>query len=296
MQREVIKRLESINNLPTLPAVIENLGEALQDPEVDVEQVAGIIEDDPAIMARIMKVVNSSMYFGVRETVSLRRAIVRLGFRAVTNIAMSAAVFSTFPPGPGPAFDRAGFWRHCICTGIAAEIINTRVARRFSVTIDRDALHLCGLLHDVGKIIFEQYFHDRFIKALEVSRKEGIPLEKAESRILGADHAQAGAWLAGRWKLSEEVIQVIRWHHSPGKAQENIRDLVRICGLADMVVNSGRLGDGGNAFSMQAGEHSRKFDLETEDLMKIIDLTETGAAESALMEMFEEHDSAILQP
>ncbi|MFP4451769.1 MAG: HDOD domain-containing protein [Desulfobacterales bacterium] len=287
MQSKVIKRLESINNLPTLPAVIENLASALKDPEVDVEQVAAIIEDDPAIMARIMKVVNSSMYLGASETLSLRKAIVRLGFRAVTNIAMSAAVFSTFPPKPGPLFDRAGFWRHCICTGIAAEIVNRHVALKASVTIDKDSLHLCGLLHDVGKIIFEQHFHDQFMDALELSRTEQISLEEAEFLILGADHAQAGAWLARRWNLSKDLREVIRWHHNPESADVKIRNLVRVCSLADMVVNAGHLGDGGNGFVVEADKLGEEFDLPEDDLLKIIDLAEAGAGESPLLEFFE---------
>ncbi|MFP4650012.1 MAG: HDOD domain-containing protein [Desulfobacterales bacterium] len=296
MQREVIKRLESINNLPTLPAVIENLADALQDPEVDVEQIAGIIEDDPAIMARIMKVVNSSIYLGVRETMSLRRAIVRLGFRAVTNIAMSAAVFSTFPPASGAGFDRAGFWKHCICTGVAAEVVNRHAAGlQAPVKIDKDALHLCGLLHDIGKIIFEQYFHDSFMEALEMSRKQQIPLAEAEFRVLGTDHAQAGAWLARTWNLSEEVTAVIRWHHSPEGAEGKIRELVRICSLADLVVNAGGLGRGGNGFNKPEEDFAGEFDLPAKDLLKIISLTESGAAESPLLEMFESHGAGAPQ-
>ncbi|MFW5931405.1 MAG: HDOD domain-containing protein [Desulfosalsimonas sp.] len=287
MQREIIKRLESINNIPTLPAVIENLGEALRDPEVDVDQVAGIIEDDPAIMARIMKVVNSSMYSGVKETLSLRRAIVRLGFRAVTNIAMSASIFSTFPPGPGQMFDRPGFWRHSICTGIAAEIVNRRIPGQDPVKIDKDALHLCGLLHDIGKIIFEQHFHDRFMEALGLSRNERTPLTEAEFRVMGADHAQVGAWLARRWNLSEELTSVIRWHHSPENASENTRNLVRVCAAADMAVNAGGLGDGGNCCCTETEGLGKEFDFSHDDLLKIITLTESGAEESPLLEVFE---------
>lgn len=286
MQRNVIRRLESVNNLPTLPAVIENLGTALQDPEVDVEDVAAIIEDDPAIMARIMKVVNSTLYLGVQEATSLRTAIVRLGFGAVSNIAMSAAVFSTFAPADKPGLNRTEFWRHCISTGIASEIVCQQLADFAEVRISRDALHLYGLLHDIGKIIFEQYFHDKFVAALELAHKEQIPLEEAEFRVLGADHAQVGAWLAKQWNLSEDLIAVIRWHHHPQQAREQSRDLVRICYLADLVVNAGELGDGGNISRGHAGEIQAEFDLNGDYLLKMIQSIELRTAQSPLLMSF----------
>ena len=285
MQRHLIKRLESIRNLPTLPAVIENLGTALQDPEVDAGQIAAIIEDDPAIMARIMKVVNSSMYLGVEETVSLRPAIVRLGFRAVSNIAMSAAVFSTFAPNRKSALDRAGFWRHCIAAGIAAEVLCNSIPQFARVHIAADVLHVCGLLHDMGKIVFEQHFHDQFAKAIEISKKEGICLSAAEHRVLGVDHCQAGAWLARKWNLAHSLISVIRWHHDPSMAEERYRDLVRVCGLSDRVVNAGGLGQGGNYKLNQAPEIEEEIDLDPEDLVKMIHLIETRAAQSPLLDV-----------
>ena len=286
MQRNVIRRLESIRNLPTLPAVIENLGAALQDPEVDVEDIAAIIEDDPAIMARIMKVVNSTLYLGVQEATSLRTAIVRLGFGAVSNIAMSAAVFSTFAPADKPGLNRTEFWRHCISTGIASDIVCQQLATFAEVRISRDALHLYGLLHDIGKIIFEQYFHEGFVAALELARKEQTPLDEAEFRMLGADHAQVGAWLARQWNLSEELIAVIRWHHRPQQAGEQNRDLVRICYLADLVVNAGQLGAGGNVSRAHAGEIQAEFDLDNDYLLKIIKSVDSRAAQSPLLMSF----------
>ncbi|MCF8025411.1 MAG: HDOD domain-containing protein [Desulfobacteraceae bacterium] len=286
MQRDVIKRLESVQKLPTLPAVIENLRIALQDPEVDVEDIAVIIEDDPAIMARIVKVVNSALYLGVSETTSLRTAIVRLGFGAVSNIAMSAAVFSTFAPSLKAGFNRAEFWRHCICTGIASEIVYQNSGSFPGLRITLDALHLYGLLHDIGKIIFEQYFHEGFMAALELSGRDEVPLAEAELRVMGVDHAQVGAWLARKWNLSGEVIEVIRWHHNPGNAGSEHRDLVRLCYLADMVVNAAQLGDGGNVSPAYAETICGEFDFGHDSLVRIIGLIETRAAQSPLFMAF----------
>ncbi|MFO7838398.1 MAG: HDOD domain-containing protein [Desulfosalsimonadaceae bacterium] len=285
---DIQNRLDSLKKLPTLPVVIENLSRALNDPEVEADRVAGIIGDDPAIMARIMKVVNSAYYKGAQTPASLRAAIVRLGFRTVSNIALSAAVFSTFPPQAGTVFDRREFWRHCICTGIAAECLCSELPRFGGLYADPEDLHLYGLLHDIGKIIFEQYFHGRFVEALELSRSRQVSLSAAEERVLGADHACAGAWLGKRWRLSAPVLAVIRWHHSPHNAPAEYRELVMLTYLANLVTNAAGLGDSGNAYPRYAQKITHEFDLEEKDLLYLINYIEKGAENSPLLEALAE--------
>ncbi len=288
MPPDIEKRLSAIRNLPTLPKVIENLGQALRDPDVQASRIAEIIEDDPAIMTRIMKIVNSSFYLGNEKATSLKSAIVRLGFQAVSNIAMSAAVFSTFPPGGKAKFDRAEFWRHCICTGIAADVGARRLPEVSGADAfaSRDGLHLCGLLHDIGKIIFEQYFHDRFVTALAASREEKIELSEAEKRVIGIDHGQVGAWLAKKWKLSPHLTVVIRWHQDPENAPGEYRKLVRIIRLADRVANAGRLGDGGNGCVPEITDVAREFDLDEQFLVQMVDSVRVEAEKSTLLMSF----------
>lgn len=287
LPQKIKNRLESIENLPTLPLVIDHLGRALGDPEADIDQVVGIIEDDPAIMARIMKVVNSSFYLGVRKATSLKSAIVKLGFQTVNNIAMSAAVFSTFPPASKHLFSRTEFWRHCIYTGITTEILSACLDRSTDQGPSQDVLHLCGLLHDIGKIVFAQFFHDQFLAALKVSQEELIPLSAAETRVLGVDHAQAGAWLGQRWNLSEQLIEVIRWHHNPEKATAEHRELVTICSLADREVNRNRFGNSGNGCARQTrNEPTLEFELDKDALFHVMNLVQEESSKSTLLMSF----------
>lgn len=281
------KRLESIEKLPTLPGVIEKLESAVRDEDSDAGRIAGIIKDDPAIMARVMKVVNSVFYSGVSEPPGIRSAVVRLGFRTVSNIAMSAAVFSTFPPGKGRVFDRRGFWRHSICTGIAAECLHEKLPVFSELGIAREELQIAGLVHDIGKIIFEQFFHEQFVRALEISGSRGIPLSSAECGVIGADHCAAGAWLGRKWNLPPGILAVIRWHHSPNNADPRYQSLVSACCLADLVVNAAGIGESGNSCNGLEQKIEHEFDLEEKFLVKLIDLIHQKAENSLLLELLD---------
>ncbi len=285
----VKSRLEAIENLPTLPQVVEHLGRALEDPDVSAKRIAKIIEDDPAIMARIMKVANSTLYSGVQKITSLQSAIVRLGFQTISNIAMSVAVFSTFPPQAQSekSFDRAAFWRHCIYAGIAAEVLQNQIPEFEESDYDKNTLQLSGLLHDIGKIIFEQYFHTRFVQAVNAAMREEIPLYEAETRLLGLNHAQAGAWLGQKWHLPEEIIEVIGHHHEP-RERSGLKhpELVQICSLANLVVNNARLGNSGDGAADFSRMIEDTFDLGGASLLKISQQVKKKSSGSFLLMSF----------
>ena len=235
--QDILSRLEQIRNIPTLPVILHKLGAAVQDPNVDSAYIAKIIEDDPSMMARILKVVNSVLY-GTQSTIhSLKMVVSRLGFTAVYNVALSTAVFSTFPKNGQNDFNREDFWRHCIYTGIVANILCETCRESLSRRYDKDLLHLCGLLHDIGKIIFELSFHEKFLEAIQLSEEKEIFLYQAEQQVIGVDHTHVGEWLGSRWKLAPEVIKVIRWHHAPEKAEEEFRELVCLTNAADHICN-----------------------------------------------------------
>ena len=287
MKTHIVKRLEKIRNLPTLPEVIHKLGEEIRDPKSDARRVAALIEDDPSMMARILKVVNSAFYSGIEPITSVQQAVTRMGFNAINNIALSTSVFATFDKSVEVGFDRKEFWRHCVCTGIAANIVYNRVKQNISKYYTLDLLHLLGLLHDTGKIIFEQFFHDEFRISLRESAKRKIPLFHIELECIGSDHAQVGAWLGKKWRLSEEVIEVIRWHHEPDNATEQYRDLVMLCHMANYVCNVKKIGNSGDE-TAPAFFHSvwKRMGLEASDIPPMIEKVKEESEKSEILLTF----------
>ena len=281
---EVFAKLESIRDLPTIPAVIEKLQKEVHNAQTDAARVARVIEDDPSMMARILKVVNSPLYSGTEQVQSLHVAIVRMGLGAISNIALSTSVFSTFGPAWQKDFDRKEFWRHSISTGIGVHVLYERYRSHFKRRYEKDELHIAGLLHDIGKIVFEQYLHDEFLSAILSCRQQHIPLFQTELECIGVDHSQVGAWLGAKWRLSEQLIETIRWHHEPMNAKEEHQELVMMCHASNYICNLVRIGESGDAVAPAFFRGVwKRIGVDVEDLSSLIEQIREESKNSELL-------------
>jgi HD-like signal output (HDOD) protein len=245
-RKAIFDRLEAIDRLPTLPIVVQKLSAAINNSTSDAGRLAAIIQDDPAITARMLRIVNTALYRGSEEVTSLPLAISRLGFQAIRNIAMSTAVFSAFGSG-NDEFDRDEFWKHSVSTGVAATVIYDYCRESLSSSIQKDSLQLAGLIHDIGRIVMDEFFHEEFSKCMTLAGRELIPLYEAETQVMGASHDEVGAWLGEKWGLAPGLIEVLRWHHQPHNAADSHRDLVCVCHVANYICNFQQIGWSGDS-------------------------------------------------
>lgn len=279
----IFSRLEKIESLPTLPTVIETLGRAIRDPDADAVRISRIIEDDPAIMARVLKVVNSAFYAGAQPVTSVSMAVARVGLNALNNIAISTAVFSALGGRGGVDFDRDEFWRHSICTGIAAGVIYNRAKKNIGTRYSKDYLHLAGLLHDVGKIIFDQYLHEEFKESLKVAKDRNIPLYKAEREVIGVDHSEVGAWLGRRWNLDGSLLSVILLHHDPHQDDGQINMDAALIHIANHICNTEHIGYGGSPHSTFLPGVWKELGLSVADIATVVDDVHEEAKKSDVL-------------
>ncbi len=287
MRDKVFKELENTHNLPTLPAVLQRLTEVINDPNADAARVEAVIKDDPAMVARILRVAHSAAYGSQNRIESIKHAVSFMGFKTVSDIALMTSVFSSFDGNKDSNFNLEAFWRHSVCTGIAAYVLYEQVRGKIATPISRETLQLCGLLHDIGKILFESFFHQDFQTALQIAQQERIPLWTAERQVFGTDHAEVGAWLAERWQLAPEISAVIKAHHEPESVEDPLLDLLRLCHTANHICNIEKLGDSGDATA--SGFHVgvwKRLGLRVRHIREIVQKVNEAADQSETLMAF----------
>lgn len=207
---KIRREVEEIGALPTLPEVPMRILQLIASEESSMGDISRIVERDPSLTANILRVANSP-YYGMRQKVgSLKLALTMLGMSEIINIVTSISIVRLFPTRRRSNFDRLKFWHHSF--GCAAG------ARMLAADLEFDTKgveFVAGLLHDIGKLVLDQYFHARLREIRKLREKEGMSLLEAETRAIGVDHATLGSWLAQRWDLPASLIESIAYHHRP---------------------------------------------------------------------------------
>jgi HD-like signal output (HDOD) protein/ActR/RegA family two-component response regulator len=196
----------SLGSLPTGPRMYQQLTAALANPDVEVRVLARIVEGDLAMSSRILHFVNSAYYGLVRKVSSIEEGIVLLGFATLRSLSLTLEVFAAFPGGRAPgAFEAEA--NHALLTAHIARHIVAEPARA-------EAVFAAGLLHDCGRLIFLDRLPAQLTEVEETAAREGQPLHVAERAVLGADHAEVGAYVLGLWGLPRPVVEAVAFHHA----------------------------------------------------------------------------------
>ncbi len=231
--------IADFTHLPPLPKVVMALMDYLQGDDVDPEVVMRMLSQDPALVARSLRIANSSFYGLPRKVATIHDAIVVLGLRAVHTIVTTAAITSMFhglhAALEAAGYDQRAFWRHSVGTAFCARSIG-RV-----VDINPESAYTAGLLHDIGKLILAARFPQHFARVVAHRQQRDCLLLDAERAVLGFDHTQVGAALAQRWNFTPEIHDAITWHHAP--EEQTARSLAGLIHLADVMSHALNLSD-----------------------------------------------------
>jgi len=197
-----IRRItERIIGLPTLPTVVAKMIELVDNPKTSAASLGKLISSDQALTAKILKLANSAYYGFPREISTVNLAIVVLGFNTVKDMGLSVSILEAFSENSdNTLFDLAKFWEHSIGCGVAARML----AKRFNYRISGEAF-VAGLLHDVGKVILNQYLSHDFRRIIELVRQRECFLVEAEKEILDVTHPMVGTWLAEKWNMPSHI-------------------------------------------------------------------------------------------
>ncbi len=262
------KKVESLFNVvieqvPTLPFMVVKLLEVTESDTSSANDIRKIIESDQALTAKTLKLANSTFYGRSRSVSNIKDAIVLMGLNAVKNMAICLSVRDLFNGKGNTGFNLQSFWLHSLACGLCAR----DVSKQIKVPFAEEAL-VCGMLHDIGKALLNQYLPDEYRKVIERTRASKISIGQVEEEILGVDHAVVGSWLLKIWKFPKLLSDGIRFHHqSPEQLMngEPSSKLAAIANLCDTIVLIQRMGSGGDEVARDTNKAIIKYLGLTED-------------------------------
>ncbi len=231
----IFPRLKDIisrgDDLPTLPTIVLQLHRVLDNPNAGAADVAEVIEQDPALTARLLRAVNSAAFHrGGDPVTSVQNAVARLGVAQVRSVCLVLAVVKAFGGRQG-RLDHRVFWAHSATVAGLASQLWDRVGTARHITPE-DA-YVVGLLHDVGLLVIDQHFHDDLSEVIAVRGASDEALWPLEEEHLGLDHGAVAGLLLGRWALPTFVVDAVSHHNHPGDAPAEVAQLAKVVAAAE---------------------------------------------------------------
>jgi len=212
--RRVAKLVEEIEDLPTLPDILNRVTAVANDPDSSASDMAKVIATDGSLSAKVLRLANSPAYGFSREISDIQQAIALLGFRETQALAVTVSIFDHLIDRT--VLDFREYWKHSYACATLAKLIS------FSQKAGgKEYAFISGLLHDIGKVLLAMEMRAKHKDAYELHVDTGIPILEAEEKVMGITHAEAGYLLAEHWLLPTAVAKAIRYHHSPNMEPES---------------------------------------------------------------------------
>ncbi|MCF8211371.1 MAG: HDOD domain-containing protein [Rhodoferax sp.] len=239
MRPELSQKLAAaVEAMPAFPKSVQKILELTRDVNSTPKALVEVIDKDPVVTVKVLKVVNSSYYSLPKQITSIGHAVVYLGFNTIKNLALSIAAIGMLPKDNDSGFDVQQYLLHSLATAGIAKQLASKVD-------DADPMDcfIAGLLHDFGKVVFAQSMPREFKAALQISKSNSSSLYRALQETIGADHALVGAMLVEKWRFAPHLIETIR-HQHPDDLRDT--DMIACVFGANQISKKLNFGFGGN--------------------------------------------------
>jgi len=203
-----------VETMPAFPKSVQKVMQLTADVNASAKDIVRVIESDPIMTIKILKVINSAFYGLPQKITSIQRAVVHIGLNTIKNLALSIAAIGMLNPNNKAGFNTQDFLLHSLTTAALSRILAERLDVAKTESSD---FFVAGLLHDFGKIVFAEFYPTTFKLALEKSSEQQLPLHESELEFIGITHAQAGRLMAEKWELGSDLIDAIDHHHNSNK-------------------------------------------------------------------------------
>jgi len=216
LKGEKLKALAGrMRTLPSFPLMYLKIMKAIEEPDSSMQEIRGLIIEDPGLTAKILQIVNS-VSFGLHEKVSdPLEGVQQLGLNTVRSLALSAHVFASYTASQKINFPIETLWRHLMMCASTAQAI---MLMERADNADVEAAYSAGMLHDIGKLMLADSLPEEFQQVLSGAATRSAPFHEIEQEIFGATHAGLAAYLLGLWGLPAPIVEAVAFHHTPGNS------------------------------------------------------------------------------
>ena len=247
IKTRIISKMQDIKSFPQF--VLETM-KKLNDPGSNAADVAQSLSRDEGLVLRILKLANSAAYGMTRNISNISEAIALLGYKSVSNIILAATVYSAMDKGlSGYALDRGELWRHSLMVAYTS-----RYLARLTDAVSTEDAYVGGLLHDIGKVILNDYVRFGYGIIVKMVEEKHIPFTEAETQVLGFDHAAIGEIMIAKWEMPEAYRVAVAYHHKPNDLPEDklkyqpLLDVVTLANTICLMLGIGLGADGLQAY------------------------------------------------
>jgi putative nucleotidyltransferase with HDIG domain len=219
-----------LNHLPSLPSLYLKLVELLQCPGSTLAAVGELVATDLGMSMKILQLVNSA-FFGLRRTVSSPvEAVNLLGIETIQSLVLSSQVFSRIEDAQVAEFALDALWDHSLAVSVLAK----RIAQAEGLEKPQvEAAFMAAMMHDVGRVVLATNLPREYAAVMKMAKDQRRPLIACEREVLGATHAEVGAYLLGLWGISEPIVEAVAHHHAPRDVPTRIFSPVTAVHVAD---------------------------------------------------------------
>ncbi len=271
--KDYLERVDQVRDLPTLPAIFTELSKMLSDDDTSVQEIENLMESDQSLTMRVLKVANSAYYRVSDRVTNIGEAVNYLGFEKLKKVALSSSILSVFKGPEADVFDIENFWKH----GIGVAVASGAIAKYIGIK-DHETPYVCGLVHDIGKIVNYMLDSEKFLQIVKFSLNNKVNLSTAERTHDYPRHDILGYYVCKHWKLSKFILGTVGYHHEEdwavrGIASENLNQVIDVVCLANQITHDRNFGFSGHNASPPPSETLlERIGVPVADLPRLIDM------------------------
>ena len=263
--------LDQAEAMRPLPQAVLDLARTVSDPDAGLDQVAATLRNDPVLTAVVLREANSAFVGAIEAASTVEQAVVRLGGARVLAIAVTNSLPSEMNQAlPGYGIYEGGLHAHAVATSHITDVV-----RMLSPLKPPASLVTAGLLHDIGKLLLARLLRPQLIPD---ALHDGADITSAERALLDLDHTEVGAALAAHWKLPDEIVRAIQFHHQPELGDELAAGVALADRLAHRILRDEELTEA----TTGQGEPDLSVDLQLADALQVDLDRATAKAEERL--------------